>query len=117
MKKLVIALLLSINLNAQIDSLSLLDSQKKIELDTKVAMSKNYFLVSATILVGGVLLKKIDNDIEILGAGGSLAATFTTSYYLAKHLVYVRRRNRFYKRHNLVLKRKTKRRKKLKDSS
>lgn len=108
MKKLLIALLLSINLNAQIDTLSLLDSQKKIELDTKVSMSKNYFLVSATILVGGVLLKKIDNDIEILGAGGSLAATFTTSYYLAKHLVYVCKRNRFYKRHNLVLKRKNK---------
>ena len=117
MKKLVIALLLGFNLNAQIDSLALQDSQKKIELDTKVAMSKNYFLVSATILVGGVLLKKIDNDIEILGAGGSLAATFTTSYYLAKHLVYVSRRNRFYKRHNLVLRRKIKRRKKLKDSS
>ena len=45
MKKFVIVLLLSINLNAQIDSLSLQDSKKKIELDTKVAMSKNYFLV------------------------------------------------------------------------
>ena len=117
MKKFVIVLLLSINLNAQIDSLSLQDSQKKIELDTKGAMSKNYFLVSATILAGGVLLKKIDNDIEILGAGGSLAAMSTTSYYLAKHLVYVSTRNRFYKRHNLVLKRKNKKRKKLKDSS
>tara|TARA_X000000950_G_C13671332_1_gene560092 strand:- start:155 stop:526 length:372 start_codon:yes stop_codon:yes gene_type:complete len=116
MKKLVIALLLGFNLNAQIDSLALQDSQKKIELDTKVEMSRNYFLVSATILVGGVLLKEIDNDLEILGAGGSLAATFTTTYYLAKHLVYVIRRNRFYKRHNLVLKRKNKKRKKHKDS-
>lgn len=116
MKKLVIALLLGFNLNAQIDSLALQDSQNKIELDTKVEMSRNYFLVSATILVGGVLLKEIDNDLEILGAGGSLAATFTTTYYLAKHLVYVSRRNRFYKRHNLVLKRKNKKRKKLKDS-
>ena len=116
MKKLVIALLLGFNLNAQIDSLALQDSQKKIELDTKVEMSRNYFLVSATILVGGVLLKEIDNDLEILGAGGSLAATFTTTYYLVKHLVYVSRRNRFYKRHNLVLKRKNKKRKKLKDS-
>lgn len=111
MKKLFIALLLGFNLNAQIDSLALQDSQKKIKLDTKVEMSRDYFLVSATILVGGVLLKEIDNDLEILGAGGSLAAAFTTTYYLAKHLVYVSRRNRFYKRHNLVLKRK-----KLKDS-
>ena len=115
MKKLVIALLLGFNLNAQIDSLVLQDSQRKIELDTKVEMSRNYFLVSATILVGGVLLKEIDNDLEILGAGGSLAATFTTTYYLAKHLVYVRKRNRFYKHHNLVLnhkKRKLKKKKK-----
>lgn len=58
MKKLVIALLLGFNLNAQIDSLALQDSQKKIELDTKVEMSRNYFLVLATILVGGVLLNK-----------------------------------------------------------
>ena len=108
MKKLVIALLLGFNLNAQIDSLALQDSQKKIELDTKVEMSRNYFLVSATILVGGVLLKDIDSDIMILGAGGSVVATFTTSYYLLKHLVYVRKRNRFYKRFNLVLKKKRK---------
>ena len=112
MKKIIVALLLSVILNAQFDNLSLQDSQKKIELDTKVKMSKNYFVISAAVLFGGVLLKDIDSDIEILGAGGSIAATFTTSYYLAKHLVYVRKRNRFYKHHNLVLNKK--RRRKLK---
>jgi hypothetical protein len=111
MKKIIITLLLSVNLNAQINSLSLQDSQTKIELDTKVEMSRNYFVISAAVLIGGVLLKDINSDIMILGAGGSVATTFTTSYYLVKHLVYVRKRNRFYKRFNLVLnkkKRKTK---------
>jgi len=115
MRKSIIFLLISFNLNAQIDSLSLQDSQKKIELDTKVEMSRNYFVISAAVLVGGLLLKDIDSNIEILGAGGSIAATFTTSYYLAKHLLYVRKRNRFYKHHNLVLnhkKRKLKKKKK-----
>ena len=42
MKKIIIILLISFNLNAQIDSLSLQDSQKKIELDTKLEMSRNY---------------------------------------------------------------------------
>ena len=113
MKKIIITLLLSVNLNAQINSLSLQDSQTKIELDTKVEMSRNYFVISAAVLIGGVLLKDINSDIMILGAGGSVAATFTTSYYLVKHLVYVRKRNRFYKRFNLVLNRK-KRKTKLK---
>ena len=108
MKKIIVAILLSVNLNAQINSLSLQDSQTKIELDTKVEMSRNYFVISAAVLIGGVLLKDINSDIMILGAGGSVAATFTTSYHLVKHLVYVRKRNRFYKRFNLVLKKKRK---------
>jgi len=73
MKKIIIILLISFNLNAQIDSLSLQDSQKKIELDTKVEMSRNYFVISAAVLVGGLLLKNIESNIEILGAGGSIA--------------------------------------------
>ena len=108
MKKIIVAILLSVNLNAQINSLSLQDSQTKIELDTKVEMSRNYFVISAAVFIGGVALKNVDSDIEILGAGGSLAAAFTSSYYLVKHLVYVRKRNRFYKRFNLVLKKKRK---------
>ena len=70
MKKIIVAILLSVNLNAQINSLSLQDSQTKIELDTKVEMSRNYFVISAAVFIGGVALKNVDSDIEILGAGG-----------------------------------------------
>jgi len=106
-KKFIIALLLlSSNLNAQNEEISFEVSQKKIELDTKVKMSRSYLGVSAVVLIGGVLLKEIDNDIKILGAGGSLAAILTTTYYLAKHLIIVSKRNKFYKKHNLKLKKK-----------
>jgi len=105
MQKLIIVLFLSFNLNAQIDSLRTQVLKKKIELDTKVKLSKNYFKVSAGVLVGGLLLKSIKKDWAILGASGSIAATGTTVYYLAKHLIYVLKRNRFYKQHNLALKR------------
>jgi hypothetical protein len=106
-KKFIIALLLlSSNLNAQNEEISFEVSQKKIELDTKVKMSRSYLGVSAVVLIGGVLLKEIDNDIKILGAGGSLAAILTTTYYLGKHLIIVSKRNKFYKKHNLKLKKK-----------
>ncbi len=105
MQKLIIALLLSLNLNAQNDILTNQLLKQKIELDTKVKLSKNYFKVSAAVLVGGILLKSIKKDLAILGASGSIAATGTTVYYLFKHLIYVSKRNRFYRKHNLDLKR------------
>ena len=105
---LILGLFLSIYLNAQINDLSAEHLKTKIELDTKVEVSKNYFTLSATVLIGGLLLKNIDSKIEILGAGGNIAAMFTTGYYLVKHLVYVRKRNRFYKHNNLVLKKRKK---------
>ena len=101
--------LLSLNLSAQIGSVTTQVLKEKIELDTKVKLSKNYFKVSAAVLLGGLLLKAINKDWAILGASGSIAATGTTTYYLAKHLVYVSKRNRFYKEHNLILNRKNKR--------
>lgn len=102
MKKLIIVLVfVSSSLHAQQDDSSIAIFQKKIELDTKVKMSRNYLGVSAAVLIGGVLLKEIDKDTKILGAGGSVAATLTTAYYLAKHLVIVSKRNKFYKKHNL----------------
>ena len=105
MQKLIIALLLSLNLNAQNDILSNQVLKQKIELDTKVKLSKNYFKVSAAVLVGGILLKSIKKDLAILGGSGSIAATGTTAYYLFKHLMYVSKRNRFYRKYNLALKR------------
>ena len=100
--------LLSLNLNAQNDILTNQVLKQKIELDTKVKLSKNYFKVSTAVLVGGILLKSIKKDLAILGASGSIAATGTTAYYLFKHLIYVSKRNRFYRKHNLDLKREKK---------
>ena len=115
MKYLIIVILLSLKLNGQIDNLTSQELQHKIELDTKVKLSKNYFKVSAFVLVGGVLLKSINKNWVILGANGSLAASGTTTYYLAKHLLYVSKRNRFYKQHNLnFLEKKEKRKEKRK---
>ena len=45
--------LLSLNLNAQIESITTQVLKEKIELDTKVKSSKNYFKVSVGVLVGG----------------------------------------------------------------
>ena len=75
MQKLIIALLLSLNLNAQNDILTNQVLKQKIELDTKVKLSKNYFKVSTAVLAGGILLKSIKKDLAILGASGSIAAT------------------------------------------
>ena len=94
--------LLSLNLNAQIESITTQVLKEKIELDTKVKLSKNYFKVSVGVLVGGLLLKSIKKDWAILGSSGSIAAIGTTTYYLAKHLVYVSKRNRFYRQNNLL---------------
>jgi predicted GNAT superfamily acetyltransferase len=112
MKYLIIVILLSTKLNGQIDNLTSQELQHKIELDTKVKLSKNYFKVSAFVLVGGVLLKSINKNWAILGASSSLAASGTTTYYLAKHLLYVSKRNRFYKKHNLNFRIKGKRKEK-----
>ena len=112
MKYLIILILLSLKLTGQIDNLTSQELQHKIELDTKVKLSKNYFKVSAFVLVGGVLLKSINKNWTILGASGSLAASGTTTYYLAKHLLYVSKRNRFYKQHNLNFRIKGKRKEK-----
>ena len=71
MYKILIAIFLSVTLNAQTNNLSFEDSKKKIELDTKVELSRNYFVISAAVFIGGVALKNVDSDIEILGAGGS----------------------------------------------
>ena len=113
LKSFVLILLLSVNLNAQLDSLSLPEFEQKIKLDTKVKLSKYYFNVSALVLVGGVLLRNINDDLLIFGSNGNVAASGTTAYYLAKHLLYVRKRNRFYKKHRLSLKTSKKKKKAL----
>ncbi len=103
-----ILILQDIKYNGKIDNLTTQELQRKIELDTKVKLSKNYFKVSAFVLIGGVLLKSINKNWTILGASGSLAASGTTTYYLAKHLLYVSKRTRFYKKHKLNFRKKRK---------
>ena len=115
-KLFVVFFLLSLNVNAQIGIIRAQVLREKIELDTKVKLSKNYFKVSAGVLAGGLLLKSIKKDWAILGSSGSIAAIGTTSYYLVKHLLYVSKRNRFYKQHNLIKKQKTGNRKNQKQS-
>ena len=80
MKNLVVILFISVHLNAQLDHLSLPDFELKIELDTKVKLSKNYFNISALVLVGGTLLRNINDDIMIFGSKGNIAASGTTAY-------------------------------------
>lgn len=106
MRNFIFAILISFAANAQLENLSPEELEQKIQLDTKVQLSKNYFNVSAIVLFGGLLLKSLNKDWAILGASGSLAATGTTSYYLGKHLIYVAQRNKFYKQHNLTKKKK-----------
>ena len=106
-KLFIVFFLLSLNVNAQIGSIKAHVLKEKIELDTKVKLSKNYFKVSAGVLAVGLFLKSFKKDWAILGSSGSIAAIGTTSYYLLKHLLYVSKRNRFYRQHNLIKKQKT----------
>ena len=62
-------------------------------------------------------LKSVKKDWAILGSSGSIAAIGATAYYLAKHLVYVSKRNQFYRQHNLIIKEKRRNRKKEKQNS
>jgi hypothetical protein len=98
MKKiLLILLLLPIFGNAQLSSEIL---EQKIILDTKVKTSKNYLMISAGVTTLGFISTTGDN-INVLGFGAAIAGVFTTPYHLTRHLVYVHKRNKFYKKHNI----------------
>jgi hypothetical protein len=38
---------------------------------------------------------------NLVTAGAALAGIFTTPYHIIRHLVFVRKRNRFYLKHNI----------------
>jgi hypothetical protein len=98
MKKIfLILLLLPIFGNAQLSSEVL---EQKIILDTKVKTSKNYLMISAGVTTLGFISTAGDN-INVLGFGAAIAGVFTTPYHLTRHLVYVHKRNKFYKKHNI----------------
>ena len=96
-KVLLILLMLPIFGTAQISSEIL---EQKIVLDTKVKTSKNYLMISAGVTTLGFISNTGDN-INVLGFGAAVAGVFTTPYHLVRHLIYVRKRNKFYKKHNI----------------
>jgi len=96
-KVLLILLMLPIFGTAQISSEIL---EQKIVLDTKVKTSKNYLMISAGVTTLGFISTTGDN-INVLGFGAAVAGVFTTPYHLVRHLIYVRKRNKFYKKHNI----------------
>lgn len=100
MKHLIITLLLALNVNAQLNTLSVEELQTKIEIDTKVETSKNYLMFSAIVTTLGFVSTTNDN-ISVLGVGAAIAGTFTTPYHFIRHRIYVHKRNKFYKKYNI----------------
>jgi len=73
--------------------------EQKIVLDTKVELSKSNLLVSVGAIAVG-FLPVTDDNITII-AGIAIAGIVSTPYHLVRHLLYVNKRNKFYKEHNL----------------
>ena len=73
--------------------------EQKIILDTKVELSKSYLLVSVGAIAFGFLPVKENNHTTFLGL--TITGIVSTPYHLVRHLLYVNKRNKFYKEHNL----------------
>lgn len=102
MKKLIVLLLIIPLLsNAQLESEVL---KQKIEIDTKVNISKNYLIVSTIVTTVGLVSSTDNDNINVLGLGAAIAGLFTTPYHLTRHFIYVHKRNKFYKKHNIPIK-------------
>jgi len=101
MKKIILLLVIILgqSLYAQISTLTEDELKTKIQLDTKVEISKSYMKVSGytTLLAIGVTTVAPN----IATAGAVLAGVFTTPYHIVRHLSYVNKRNRFYLKHNI----------------
>ena len=95
----ILLITLGFNLNAQTSSLSIGELTTKVELDTKVKMSKSYIKVSGytTLISIGITIVAPN----FVSGGGSLAGIVRTPYHITRHLIYVRERNRFYAKHNI----------------
>ena len=101
MNKIILLLILVLgqSLNAQISSLTEDELKAKIQLDTKVEISKSYMKVSGytTLISIGVTI----GAPNFITAGAALAGIFTSPYHIIRHLVFVSKRNRFYLKHNI----------------
>ena len=101
MKRLLLILLITLgfNLNAQTSSLSIGELTTKVELDTKVKMSKSYIKVSDYITLTSIVITIVAPN--FVSGGASLAGIVKTPYHITRYLIYVRKRNRFYAKHNI----------------
>jgi hypothetical protein len=84
--------------------------EQKIILDTKVELSKSYLLVSVGAIAFGFLPVKENNQTTFLGL--TITGIVSTPYHLVRHLLYVNKRNKFYKEHNLQREKRRDRKKK-----
>ncbi|MEL0116044.1 MAG: hypothetical protein VW894_07005 [Gammaproteobacteria bacterium] len=89
--------------------------EQKIVLDTKVELSKSNLIVSAGAIAFG-FLPVTDDNINIIG-GITIAGIVSTPYNLVRHLVYVNKRNKFYKEHNIPREKKKNRNRKKRKAS
>ena len=91
--------MLGFNLIAQTSSLTIGELTTKVKLDTKVTTSKSYMKVSGytTLISIGITIVAPN----FLSGGAVLAGIITTPYHITRHLIYVKKRNRFYEKHNI----------------
>jgi uncharacterized membrane protein len=102
MKKILfIGLLITSIINAQIITLTPQELEQKIVLDTKVKTSSSYLKVAGGVMAAGIATQYIRRDISIFAIGIVATGVFTTPYHITRHLVYVHKRNKFYKKHNI----------------
>ena len=102
MKRLLLILLITLgfNLSAQTSSLTIVEHTTKVELDTKVEVSENYMKVSGYTTVVSLGITIVAPN--FVSGGAALVGMFTTPYHIIRHLIYVKKRNRFYKKHNIL---------------
>ena len=89
------------NTFAQTDSLTIDILQVKLELDSKVSLSKNYLKVSGYTTLTSLAVTIITPN--VISFGVTIAGVFTTPYHLVRHLIFLKRRKIFYKKNNIPL--------------
>ena len=105
MKKLLlvkITFLICFSAIAQTSALSPMQFEQKVFLDSKVKKSKIYLIASAAVLTGGILSLTSDNKATSVGQSAFIIGVFATPYNLVRYGLWTRKRNKFYKKNNIV---------------
>ena len=89
------------NTFAQTDSLTINILQVKLELDSKVSLSKNYLKVSVYTTFISLAVAII--TLNVISVGVTIGGVFTPPYRLIRHLILLKRRKIFYKKNNIPL--------------